>query len=68
MSQLLTMTRMFASNSVHTAFQTVLAPKEGGTKLGWRRGSQEGEEGEGGRREGEEGRGWEERRGRGRGT
>ena len=36
MSQLLTMTRMFASNSVHKAFQTVLAPKEGGTKLGWR--------------------------------
>ena len=50
-SQLLTMTRMFASNSAHTAFQTVLVPREGGTKLGWRRGRREGEDGEGGKRE-----------------
>ena len=62
-SQLLTMTRMFASNSVHTSFSTALAPREGGTKLEWRRGRREGEDGEGGK----EGRGKEVRKGGGRG-
>ena len=50
-SQLLTMIRMFASNSVHRVFQTVLAPREGGTKLGWRRGKTEEEREERGREE-----------------